>query len=150
MTCRTYPAVVAWQDAWKVRNGAPPLPAVLIRDWSMRVEAQFPLRHPSFPWRPVGGESALGAVHLVASMLSELHPEAIARQSQRLNAGLDERLGEFGALSRWPTGPDITHELCCGLGLAIAAAPHAAFIHLTEGNGNHVRRGLQETRVDFA
>src|SRR5262249_47458376 len=116
----------------------------------MRVEAQFHLRHPSLRWRPVGGESALGAVHLVASMLSELHPETVAPQSQRLSAGLDERPGEFGALSRWTAGPDITHELCCGLGLAIAAAPHAAFIHLAKGNGNHIRRGLQEMRVDFA
>jgi hypothetical protein len=43
--------------------------------------------------------TASRAIHLVTGVLRELHGEAVAAQPQRLDTGVDERLGQLVALA---------------------------------------------------
>jgi len=48
--------------------------------------------------RPFAAPAASVTVHLVAGVLRELHGNAVAAQTQRLDTGVDQRLAEFGPL----------------------------------------------------
>src|SRR5262249_19576255 len=47
---------------------------------------------------PFAGPAASRTIHLVAGVLGKLHDEAVAAQPQRLDTGVDQRLGQFGPL----------------------------------------------------